>query len=334
MTTTSAATGARDRDFRPVLLVLRALGVGDLLTAVPALRALADAFPGYRRVLAAPARLRPLAEMSGAVEDVLDTAELRPVVVDRPPVVAVNLHGRGPQSHRIVLATRPERMLAFAHRDVGCTRGHPRWRRDEHEVARWCRLLSEEGVPADPARLDVSPPPGPVPERARGATVVHPGAADVARRWPVERFARVARAEARSGRTVLVTGGPSEVGLAEEVAARAGLPDDSVLAGRTDLARLARVVAVAGRLVSGDTGIAHLATALRTPSVVLFGPTSPAAWGPPRDRAWHRVLWAGRTDDPHGTRPDPGLLEISVSDVLAALDGLPGRPQAAARRSA
>ena len=101
-----------------------------------------------------------------------------------------------------------------------------------------------------------------------------------------------------------------------------------------DLARLARVVAVAGRLVSGDTGIAHLATALRTPSVVLFGPTSPAEWGPPRDRPWHHVLWAGRTGDPHGTRPDPGLLEIGVGDVLAALDGLPGRPQAAARRSA
>lgn len=322
MTTTN---GARARDFRPVLLVLRALGVGDLLTAVPALRALADAFPGYRRVLAAPARLRPLVDMSGAVHDVVPTGELEPVVMQRRPVVAVNLHGRGPQSHHIVLATGPERVLAFAHREVAATAGHPHWRPDEHEVARWCRLLSEEGITADASRLEVTPLPGRVPTRVRSATIVHPGAADVARRWPAERFARVARAEASAGRTVLVTGGPDEVALATRVATDAGLPADAVLAGRTDLAQLARAVAVAGRVVSGDTGIAHLATALRTPSVLLFGPTSPAAWGPPPERRWHRVLWAGRTGDPHGARPDPGLLEIAVDDVLAALDALPNR---------
>lgn len=332
MTTTN---GARARDFRPVLLVLRALGVGDLLTAVPALRALADAFPGYRRVLAAPARLRPLVDMSGAVHDVVPTGELEPVVMQRRPVVAVNLHGRGPQSHHIVLATGPERVLAFAHREVAATAGHPHWRPDEHEVARWCRLLREEGVAADASRLDLSPPAGPVSERARGATVVHPGAADVARCWPAERFALVARAETDAGRTVVVTGARGEAPLATRVAAEAGLPGDAVLAGRTDLAQLARVVAVAGRVVSGDTGIAHLATALRTPSVVLFGPTSPAAWGPPRDRPWHAALWAGRTGDPHATTPDPGLLEIAVEDVLAALATLPARTDAqAARRSA
>jgi ADP-heptose:LPS heptosyltransferase len=69
----------------------------------------------------------------------------------------------------------------------------------------------------------------------------------------------------------------------------------------------------------GDTGVAHLATALGTASVVLFGPTAPAAWGPPRDRPRHTVLWAGRTGDPHGSQPDPGLLEIETDDVVAAL---------------
>jgi ADP-heptose:LPS heptosyltransferase len=69
--------------------------------------------------------------------------------------------------------------------------------------------------------------------------------------------------------------------------------------------------------------VAHLATALGTPSLVLFGPTSPARWGPP-DRAIHRVLWAGRTGDPHASRPDPGLLAIGEDDVLQALETLPG----------
>src|SRR5205823_1228874 len=73
-----------------------------------------------------------------------------------------------------------------------------------------------------------------------------------------------------------------------------------------------------GRVVSGDTGVAHLATALRTPSVVLFGPVSPRLWGPPED-ARHLVLWAGRTGDPHAGSPDAGLLEITPEQVLQAL---------------
>ena len=74
-------------------------------------------------------------------------------------------------------------------------------------------------------------------------------------------------------------------------------------------------------------------TALRTPSVVLFGPVSPALWGPPAERTWHRVLWTGTTGDPHGSFPDPGLLAITVDDVVAALDDLcrqPARPLARA----
>ncbi|MBA2575354.1 MAG: glycosyltransferase family 9 protein, partial [Euzebyaceae bacterium] len=82
---------------------------------------------------------------------------------------------------------------------------------------------------------------------------------------------------------------------------------------------LAAVVAAAGRVVCGDTGVAHLATAVGIPSVVLFGPVPPSRWGPPADRPRHRALWAGGTGDPHAPRPDPGLLRITVEDVVAAL---------------
>jgi ADP-heptose:LPS heptosyltransferase len=85
---------------------------------------------------------------------------------------------------------------------------------------------------------------------------------------------------------------------------------------------LAAIVAAAGRVVCGDTGIAHLATALGRPSVVLFGPVSPDLWGPPPDRPQHIALWAGRTGDPHGRSVDRGLLDISVDDVAGALERL------------
>jgi Glycosyltransferase family 9 (heptosyltransferase)/Glycosyl transferase family 2 len=97
------------------------------------------------------------------------------------------------------------------------------------------------------------------------------------------------------------------------------------LAGSADLLALARAVAAAGRVVCGDTGVAHLATALGTPSVVLFGPVPPTEWGPPPDRPWHRALWAGTRGDPHGLQPDRGLLEISVGQVVDELAALPER---------
>ena len=86
---------------------------------------------------------------------------------------------------------------------------------------------------------------------------------------------------------------------------------------------LCGLVSAAGRVVCGDTGIAHLATAFRVPSVVLFGPTPPALWGPPAGDPRHRALWSGKTGDPHGKSVDQGLLEISVADVLEALEELP-----------
>jgi ADP-heptose:LPS heptosyltransferase len=189
-------------------------------------------------------------------------------------------------------------------------------------VARWCRLLAHAGIAADPSELDLLPPPVLVPRRIRGATIVHPGASSEARRWPVERWIAVARAEQRIGRNVVITGGPDEVARARAVADGAGIPSTHVYAGRTTLRELAALVAAAGRVVCGDTGVAHLATAYRRPSVVLFGPIPPTAWGPPQ-RPYHRVLWNGTTGDPHADRVDPGLLAIPVERVIAALDGLP-----------
>jgi ADP-heptose:LPS heptosyltransferase len=257
--------------------------------------------------------------LSGAVDEVLDARALAPLDPRAHGAdVAVNLHGRGPESHRVLLATAPRRLVAFAHPDVPETAGGPVWRAEEHEVARWCRLLEESGVPADPAQLALRPPSAPPPDAARGATLIHPGAAGAARRWPAGRWAEVARGEAARGRRVLVTGGAAEGPLAREVAERAGLPGAAVLAGATDLLGLAALVAHARVVLSADTGIAHLATAFGTPSVVLFGPVPPTEWGPP-PAAPHRALWAGRRGDPHGDRPDPGLLRITPEAVRGAL---------------
>lgn len=301
------------------VLALRALGLGDFLTGVPALRALRDAFPKHHVVLAAPRALAPLARLTRAVDEVTDAAPLEPLDPSLHGAdVAVNLHGRGPQSHALLSATRPRRLVGFA--STGFQ--GPDWRPGEHEVVRWCRMLSESGVPADasPERLRIETPEDPL---AAGATIIHPGAASPARRWPPERWAALLRAELARGRPVLVTGDRAERPLAEKIATAAGLSPRAVLAGRTDLMGLAGLVAGAARVACGDTGVSHLATAVGTPSLTLFGPVSPSEWGPP-PLSRHVALWAGRSGDPHATTPDPGLLALDVDRVDAALAALEG----------
>jgi ADP-heptose:LPS heptosyltransferase len=295
---------------KPVLLALRPLGIGDLATAVPALRALRRAFPRHELVLAAPAALTPLVTAIGGIDRTFPTRSyVRDPIDDlawsaRRPDIAVNLHGQGPQSHRALLATDPIRFIGYAQPAADWPDG-PEWIDDEHERVRWCRLLHWHGIPADPDDLAIAAP-APVAEWA-GAVVVHPGASGPERRWPVARFAAVARRLVAAGHRVIVSGSPGEAGDAYALATAAGLPPNAVLAGRTDLGALAALVAHARLVVCGDTGVAHLATAYGTRSVLLFGPVPPSRWGPPRGSGRHTVLWRG----PHG------LGEIGVNEVYA-----------------
>lgn len=139
----------------------------------------------------------------------------------------------------------------------------------------------------------------------------------------------MAAALGAAGRQVAVTGSAAETDLCAAVCA--GYPGTSDLSGRLDVAGLAALVAGAGMLLSGDTGVAHLATAYGTPSVLLFGPTPPARWGPAIDPDRHQVLWHG-TDlpgteqwcgDPHAATVDPALALITVDEVVAAAERAP-----------
>ncbi|NUT94829.1 MAG: glycosyltransferase family 9 protein [Saccharothrix sp.] len=282
------------------VLVLRALGLGDLLTGIPALRALRRAYPDAEITLAAPAWLSDAVDRIDAVDRLLPTEGLVPIDFDRPDL-AVNLHGSGPRSVDLLRVTDPKRLITHG--------THVPWRDDQHEVDRWCRLLARHGIPADPENLRLDPP---IPRQASGPVVVHPGASHGARRWPVERFAAVVRA---IGSDAVVTGSPAEAGLVRAVAS-AGASRIQV----GGLGELLDLVAGARAVVCGDTGVAHVATAYGTPSVLLFGPVSPAHWGPRSGP--HKVLWHGRTGDTFADEPDPGLLEITVEEVLTALGGV------------
>jgi ADP-heptose:LPS heptosyltransferase len=305
------------------IVILRPLGLGDFLTGIPAYRAVARAFPAHRITLAASPAYQPLLDLAGAIDDICATEPLAPLAPELHGAdVAVDLHGRGPASQRVLLAARPRRVISFRNDAVPETRSGAPWIADEHEVVRWCRMLDHAGIPADPGDLDLRAAPGRFAPRTHAMTIVHASAASESRRWPVERWAAVARAETLAGRIVALTGSAGERERVETIADLAAIPRAQVFAGRTNLRQLAALVASAGRVVCGDTGVGHLATALRTPSVLLFGPTPPALWGPPPGRVYHRVLWSGRRGDPHGASVDPGLLRLTVDAVLAELAAL------------
>jgi ADP-heptose:LPS heptosyltransferase len=299
------------------VLILRAIGLGDFLTGVPAYRGLRQAFPEARITLAAPAVLEPLALLTGAIDRIVPVNGLGELsALFPPPDLAVNMHGAGPQSIRDLLATGARRLTTHRHPEYPQIPGPP-WSEDLHEVQRWTRLLGTEGIPADSRALQLARPTR--PPAVSNAVIVHPGASAEARRWPVDRFGQVAGALSASGYSVVVTGSAAERTRAVAVARRAGLDQDSVLAGDLDLARLAALVASARLLISGDTGIAHLASAYATPSVVLFGPTSPLQWGPPAGGPY-TVIWRGVTGNPHGRWTDPALLDIGSEEVLKAAE--------------
>jgi len=202
---------------------------------------------------------------------------------------------------------------------------------DVHEVERSLSLAAAMGfhpLPGDDGRLRVRRD-GSLPTAAAELapfTVVHPGAAAPARAWSPDRHAAlVDRLVARGGR-VVVTGGGGEIALCAGVAGPRR-PAVLNLAGRTDLATLAEVVAAADVVVCGNTGPAHLAAAVGTPVVSLFAPVVPAV----RWRPWkvpHALL--GWQDAPcAGTRArecpvsgHPCLDGMDPELVVAAIDAL------------
>lgn len=305
------------------VLALRALGLGDALTGIPALRGLHRWCTPRPLVLAGPAAIGHWFQSLGLVDEWVDVPDLDAPGAGLPPGAhdAVDLHGNGPRSRDLLKRDRPARLLGFGY---GGEAG-PEWRPDEHETVRWCRLVESWGVEAHPAELFLPGPAGAVPDRS-GPVVVHPGAASESRRWPADRWAAVAAALAQDGRRILVTAGPGERGVAMAVAARAQRLARrafvSVVEGLS-LPQLADLVGSALVVLCGDTGVAHLATALRTPSVVLFGPVSPALWGPLVDRDRHAVIFHGDgAGDPHGDTLDPALARIGVDEVIGTARAL------------
>ncbi len=153
----------------------------------------------------------------------------------------------------------------------------------------------------------------------RSAVLINPGAGWGAKRWPVERYARVAQQLVARGYRVLVNAGPGEEPIAEAIVNGTGGAATPLAPSLENLIALTRRVAL---VIAGDTGPLHLACALGRPVVGIYGPTDPSRNGPFGTR--FKVLRnpASRRDHSRKTEPEAGLLTIEPDAVLTAAEGL------------
>jgi ADP-heptose:LPS heptosyltransferase len=316
------------------VLVLRALQLGDMLCAVPALRAFRAAWPDAEIVLAGLPWARAIVERFDPYFDGFREFPGYPGLREREPAIgevpaflaaiqaerfdlAVQLHGSG-------LIVNPLVMLLGAARAAGfCPAGSPcpdpetfrPWPERGLEIRRLLALPEFLGIPADGEHLEfpvreadraaLASSAGPLMPRAGRYVCIHPGASVPERRWPARQFAAIAAAMASRELGIVLTGTAGEAALARAVAEASGMSCLD-LAGKTDLGSLAALLEGARLLICNDTGVSHVAAALGVPSVVISTGDNPERWAP-IDRARHRVLCG-----PGGIRPDEVIREAEA----------------------
>lgn len=124
-----------------------------------------------------------------------------------------------------------------------------------------------------------------VPDLKGPLVGIHPGSSEylLSKRWMPERFAEVADYVVRAfGAEVIIVGGAAEAELAQKVSDCMKGPKPVILAGRTSIKEAAAVIERCNLFISNDSGLMHVAAAVGTPTVAIFGPTDPhknAPWG-------------------------------------------------------
>jgi heptosyltransferase-1 len=265
------------------LLSIRLSALGDIIHTVPAVMSLRDAFDVSWVVEAAYAELVQIVTGVNVIPVRLKRGSLRDIDAARRSVrgfdVAVDFQGliksalltrvAAPQRYGFAReAVREKPASFFYNHKIGIDRAR--------HVVDWnmqlAQALPRRNPAANPPQPNWSAYPGDPQNRLsafKDKIVLLPGAGRAEKQWPVERFSEVVR---RYGNDALVVWGPSERDLAEKTG--------GLIAPETNLRELAFILQNARVVAGGDTGPLHLADALGTKVVGLYGPTNPSRNGP------------------------------------------------------
>ena len=287
------------------VLVVRLRSIGDTVLATPSLHALRRFLPHARIDVLLEDWVAPLLEGSDEVDRVLTVRrksqssrlriarQLRSEGYD----VAYNLHG-GSTAALLMRASGARQRVGYADYAYAALHNHTAppsaelWGREKtHSAEQQLALLGWTGVPVTdrPAsRLAVTDAAAAVirqrlDEEAKLSphqpfALIHPAAAFDTKTWAASNFARVVEHLATRGLTSIAVAGPGEERVIDEVRAHTHVP----LAGFTNLSlpELTALAARASLFVGNDSGVAHVAAAVRVPQVVVFGSSNVAHWRP------------------------------------------------------
>lgn len=276
-------------DRPPAILAVRFSSIGDVILTTPLLRALRARHPGARITMVTKRAMLPLLAANPYLDEVvaLEPGEGIGAIARRLRASrythGLDLHGslRSLALRRLI----PARWQGYDKRLVArwaLIHLHRNWYRDQVPTAeRYFEAARDLDVRPDGGPPQVIVPPAVVSKMgawlgAKGIpprfAVLAPGAAHFTKRWPVESWTALARSLAERGLGVVTVGGKDDAGAGRSVAGAAG-PSGASATGETDLLETAALLAQAAVVVSGDTGVMHLATAVGAPVVALFGPT-------------------------------------------------------------
>ncbi|HZT09180.1 MAG TPA: glycosyltransferase family 9 protein [Chloroflexota bacterium] len=302
------------------IAVFRALHLGDMLVAVPALRALRRALPRAEIVFVGLPWAREFLARFHYVDRFLDfpgcpgiretaysparTERFLSIATKLRIDLAIQMHGNGAASNRFVASLGARATLGYAIDPDRSVLSLPLAYPGDNvpEVQKPLRLLERAGIPPQGTHLEFPVLRDDIDELDRLAEDrgldwdefwigIHPGASAASRRWPLERYARLAdRLVTDLEARVVLFGGPGEGELAAQIP-RWIRPSVLDLSGQTSLGVLAAAIHRLRGFISNDSGPAHLAEAVGCPTVTIFGPGNVARWGP-RDPGRRRVVVA------------------------------------------
>ncbi len=274
------------------VLIIRPGGMGDAVLLIPMLRALKENFPA--------AQIDLLAERRNAgIFDLVPELGLQIFCYDRVRDLFRVLTARydavidTEQWYRLsAVAARLIRSpvrCGFSTNERGRLFDIPvAYDPTRYEAENFLALLS--GLTGKPIVLDPEKPflgiPAGIPRETR-TILIAPGASYREKRWGLEKFRGLTEWLLDQGWSVGLIGGPEDV--REAAALAEGLSAVENWVGRTTLSETAQRIAAASLVVGGDSLVIHLAAAIGTPSIALFGPTPPAQWAPRGKR--HHTLY-------------------------------------------
>ncbi|OBG27756.1 glycosyltransferase family 9 protein [Mycobacterium sp. 852002-51057_SCH5723018] len=302
------------------IVVLRGGGLGDLLSALPAIEALKAAYADAEIVvLCAPNNAALLTGRPSPIDravglpyargvhgpndgpgEAMPLNAFRRLVADRPIDLGVQLHGGGRWSNPFLLGLKPRWTVGTRTLDASpLTRWLP-YRPYQHEVMRWLEVAGLAGAPVasvtpriEVTDADLAKSQSVLPESEMPTVNLHPGARDPRRRWPPEHFAALAERCIDEGRRVALIGTRAERRLLRDIAAKVsvlgGADGRLLLLDAMDMPTLAGVLARSDVLVGNDSGIRHLAQAVGTATVGIYW-VGNASHAGPLGRARHRMF--------------------------------------------